>query len=82
MQIYPTTQTDPPTFPLRREKGRLLLWNRDSRALSTQTTTLDDRAPPETTALRPLPTNQNGLRPFPLATAKPQYDDLSPLSPG
>ena len=79
MQIYPITQTDPPTFPLRREKGRVLLWNRNSRPLSPQTSTFDVRVFPETIVLRRLPSSQNELRTFALATATLQYDDLSPI---
>ena len=66
MQIYPITQTDPPTFPLRREKGRVLLWNRNSRPLSPQTSTFDVRVFPETIVLRRLPSSQMNSEPLPL----------------
>ena len=80
MQTYPTTRTDPPTLSLRRDKGRVLPWNRDSRPLSPQTSTFDVRIFPETIALRGLPSSHNQLSSFALATATLQYDDLSPLS--
>ena len=79
METYPTTRTDPSTFPLRREKGRLLPWNQESRPLSPQTSTFDVRIFPETIALRRLPSGHNELRTFALATATLQYDDLSPI---